>query len=290
MHRIAYPNNIENRIKTWLEKEGFPTWIKHKEKCSETEVKIEHFTIQFILERLDMLGERCKDNPIMFMGNTVKALFGIKALHVADLISSCCKYGHYSQYHALDLRPLENVLVSFRKRNIGIEMGSIYSYPLTHPKYFISKQLADYIQDRLKDVATNQKYSLEELSRFFDNIIAGNEKTYYDKCDDSPYWNQTILTDEKLEKLFKVKAIERHSLKVNLAKHLFTQQNLMTKTSEKGKKYIFEDHIRGIADDIAIESLHQIKTDAQQDYTFAPGVKFPVLNLWENAPVVEAHL
>ena len=136
----------------------------------------------------------------------------------------------------------------------------------------------------------NKKFSLEELSTIFNNIIADNKETYYDKTDENAYCNQTILADEKLEELFQVKAIERRSLEVYLARHLFTQQNVMTKTSEKQKKYIFEDHIKGTANDIAIESLHQIKGDAKQDYTFYPGIKYPILNLWENAPVVEAWL
>ena len=297
MSKIDYPKNMEYKVKIWLEKEGFPKWVEHKEKYNYQETKIEHLTIQFILERLDMLGERCKDNPIMFMGNTVKMLFGIKALHVADLISNCCKYGHSGQHYTLHFWTPENDLITFRKRNIGIELGCIYTYPLTHPKYFISKKLSDYVLSQLKeqsgyteDAVMNKKFSLEELSTIFNNIIADNKETYYDKTDENAYCNQTILADEKLEELFQVKAIERRSLEVYLARHLFTQQNVMTKTSEKQKKYIFEDHIKGTANDIAIESLHQIKGDAKQDYTFYPGIKYPILNLWENAPVVEAWL
>ena len=125
-----------------------------------------------------------------------------------------------------------------------------------------------------------EKYGLTKLFKIFIEYIEENRETYYDKHDSDPDYFPTILTENtELEKLFKVKAIERFSLKVHIARHLFTSQNVITKVAEKGPKYIFEDHIKGTANRIAKESLKHIIEDAQQEYTFSPATKLPILRL-----------
>ena len=289
MYKVCYPDNIKNKVKDWLEKEGFPAWYRHKTEHEWGDFMTVHLVIQFTLERLDMLGERCQDNTNMFMGNTIKTIFNAKALHTADLITKCTKYTSY----------MESDIRSYRKMNLGIEYqggrDNIYEDYTNMPKYFISKQLSNYLTKTkmanthninansrfmYEEMLSQLKYSLIELFVKILNHTEEKKEAYYDIQDDNSYSIDTILTENtELENLFKVKAIERYSLKVYIARHLFTSQNVITKVAEKGPKYIFEDHIKGTADRFAIESLRQIAGDAQRNYTFSPATKLPILRL-----------
>ena len=69
MYKVCYPDNIKNKVKDWLEREGFPAWYRHKTEHEWGDFMTVHLVIQFTLERLDMLGERCQDNTNMFMAD-----------------------------------------------------------------------------------------------------------------------------------------------------------------------------------------------------------------------------
>ena len=92
MNNINYPNNLEDKVKDWLIKEGFPAWVEYKENYKGVNSEIEYDIVQFILDRLDLLGERCDENPYMFMGKTIKTLFEVEALHISDIITKLYYY------------------------------------------------------------------------------------------------------------------------------------------------------------------------------------------------------
>ena len=277
MNNVNYPDNLEDKVKDWLIKEGFPAWVKHKENHKWADSEIEHLVVQFILDRLDLLGERCDDNPYMFMGKTIKTLFEVEALHISDIITKCAKFISYE----------DSEITSYKKQNLGIELGDIYAQiSLDSPEYFISKRLSDYLIKMssmsaiyMEDLTPHRKYSLKELFQRIENIIEKDPKRYYDKYKNDSFCKLTILTDKtELKELFQVRAIEKDSLKVHVAKHLFTEQNVMTKRLSNNRKYIFEDHIKGTADNISEDSLKQILNDTQYNYSFSTGIKDPILN------------
>ena len=189
MYKVDYPDNIKDKVKDWLEIEGFPIWHKNKAEY-ENAIETVHLVIQFILQRLDILGERCQDNTNMFMGKTVKAVFGTKALHITDLIDRCAKYSSLDREH----------IKSFRKVDIGLELkgeeGNIYKGYDNIPQ-FTSKLLFNFLEEKmsLTYILDIEKYGLTKLFKIFIEHIEENRETYYDKHDSDPVYFPTILTE-----------------------------------------------------------------------------------------------
>ena len=62
-----YPRNLRDDIILWIQNEGYIA--EHQNKPELTNWSI----IQFLIGKLEFYGERCADNPDIFMGKKLKS-------------------------------------------------------------------------------------------------------------------------------------------------------------------------------------------------------------------------